>query len=60
MTPPELIVRAAVGQGLAPVVAGRNTARVEALAAELGLDARPFDIRLWAVFSYLWVVALKP
>jgi hypothetical protein len=24
------------------------------------LDVRPFDVRLWAVFSYLWVVALKP
>ena len=29
-------------------------------AIRKALDARPFDIRLWAVFSYLTVVALKP
>ena len=29
-------------------------------AIRKALDARPFDIRLWAVFSYLWVVALRP
>ena len=29
-------------------------------AIRKALDARPFDIRLWAVFSYLSIVALKP
>ena len=49
----ELIVRAAVDQGLAPVVAGRNAARVEALAAELGLDARPFALDSGSVADHL-------
>jgi short subunit dehydrogenase-like uncharacterized protein len=38
----ELITREAVRQGLRPVIAGRNTARIAALAAELGLSHRVF------------------
>ncbi|RJS92537.1 trans-acting enoyl reductase family protein [Salinisphaera sp. Q1T1-3] len=40
----ELITRAAVAAGLAPVVSGRNASRVGALAHELGLVDRPFDL----------------
>ncbi|MCB0159791.1 MAG: saccharopine dehydrogenase NADP-binding domain-containing protein, partial [Caldilineaceae bacterium] len=39
-----LTARMAVAQGLRPVLAGRNADAVEALAAELGLDARVFDL----------------
>ncbi len=40
----ELIARAAVRQGLRPVLAGRNAARLAPLAAELGLEARVFGL----------------
>lgn len=40
----ELIAREAVRQGLQPVLAGRNAARVAALAGELGLPHRGFDL----------------
>jgi short subunit dehydrogenase-like uncharacterized protein len=40
----DLIARQAVGRGLRPVLAGRNRAKVEAQAAELGLDCRVFDL----------------
>lgn len=40
----ELIAREAVRQGLRPVLAGRNAARLAALAAELGLTARVFGL----------------
>jgi short subunit dehydrogenase-like uncharacterized protein len=48
----ELIARAARQRGLRPVLAGRNRDKVEALARELGLEARVFgledDLRLLA------------
>lgn len=40
----ELIARLAVARGLAPVLAGRDRARTEALAGELGLPARVFSL----------------
>lgn len=40
----ELIARQAVAEGLSPVLSGRNGAKVGALAQELGLDDRPFDL----------------
>ncbi len=40
----ELIARAAAARGLAPVLSGRNAARVGALAADLGLQSRPFGL----------------
>ncbi|WP_025129963.1 trans-acting enoyl reductase family protein [Pseudomonas sp. PH1b] len=40
----ELIARAAAQRGLKPVLAGRNRDRVEALARELGLEARVFGL----------------
>ena len=40
----ELIVRAAVARGLAPVVAGRRRAPIEALAASHALPFRVFDL----------------
>ena len=40
----ELIARQAVSEGLQPVLAGRNAARVQALADELGLEARGFGL----------------
>jgi len=40
----ELIARQAVADGFKPVLSGRNSARVAALAQELGLDSRPFDL----------------
>jgi short subunit dehydrogenase-like uncharacterized protein len=40
----ELIAREAVRRGLQPVLAGRTAAKVMALAAELGLEARIFDL----------------
>ena len=40
----ELIARQAVSEGLQPVLAGRNAARVQALADELGLEARAFGL----------------
>lgn len=40
----ELIARQAVADGLTPILSGRNSAKVGALAQALGLDARPFDL----------------
>ena len=40
----ELIARAAVSRGLKPVLAGRSRDKVEALARELGLEARVFGL----------------
>jgi short subunit dehydrogenase-like uncharacterized protein len=40
----ELIAREAVQRGLKPILAGRNRAAVEALAAELGCESRIFDL----------------
>ena len=40
----ELIAREAVSRGLKPVLAGRTAAKVEPLAASLGLQARVFDL----------------
>src|SRR4051812_49138751 len=39
-----LIARLAIGQGLRPILAGRNHAAVEGLARELGLAHRLFDL----------------
>ena len=40
----ELIAREAVSRGLKPVLAGRSEAKVQQLAASLGLQARIFDL----------------
>lgn len=40
----ELIARAAAARGLSPVLAGRSAAKVSALADELGLSWRSFDL----------------
>jgi short subunit dehydrogenase-like uncharacterized protein len=40
----ELIAREAASRGLEPVLAGRTAAKVEPLAASLGLQARVFDL----------------
>ncbi|BAP36395.1 saccharopine dehydrogenase [Acinetobacter guillouiae] len=40
----ELIARKAVRQGLKPILAGRNRAKVEALARELGLEFKTFGL----------------
>jgi short subunit dehydrogenase-like uncharacterized protein len=40
----ELIAREAVSRGLQPILAGRDSARVSALAAELGLSQRAFGL----------------
>lgn len=40
----ELVAREAVRRGLRPTLAGRNAARIGALASELGLAARPFAL----------------
>ncbi len=40
----EAIARQAVETGLRPVLAGRNAARLESLAAELGVECRVFDL----------------
>ena len=40
----ELIAREAVSRGMKPVLAGRTAAKVEPLAASLGLQARVFDL----------------
>lgn len=40
----ELIAREAVRRGLTPVLAGRNREKIEALARELGLEARVFGL----------------
>ena len=47
----ELIAREAVSRGLKPVLAGRTAAKVEALAASLGLQARVFDLENAAATS---------
>lgn len=56
----ELIARDAVKRGLRPVLAGRNRDKVEALARELGLEARVFglddDARLLAQVKGLGLV----
>lgn len=49
----ELIARQAVADGLQPVLSGRNSARVGALAQTLGLDARPFDLGRDAIAGQL-------
>lgn len=41
----QLVAREAARQGLRPVLGGRRRAAVEALASELGLDYRIFDLR---------------
>ena len=40
----ELIAREAVARGMAPLLAGRNKAKIEQLARELKLDCRVFDL----------------
>src|SRR5262245_1195930 len=40
----ELIAREAVSRGLKPILAGRTAAKVEQLAASLGLQAHVFDL----------------
>ncbi|MFC9918982.1 saccharopine dehydrogenase family protein [Agromyces binzhouensis] len=40
----DLIARSAVARGWSPIVAGRNAARVESLARELGVEGRSFDL----------------
>ena len=40
----ELIAREAKKRGLNPILAGRNAAKVAALAQELGLEHRAFDL----------------
>lgn len=40
----ELIARQAVADGLAPILAGRNAERLDALAGELELVSRPFEL----------------
>jgi short subunit dehydrogenase-like uncharacterized protein len=40
----ELVAREAARRGLRPVLGGRNQAQVTALAAELGLECRVFDL----------------
>lgn len=40
----ELIAREAVRRGLRPVLAGRSQEKISALARELGLEARAFDL----------------
>lgn len=40
----EAIARMALETGLKPVLAGRNTARIEKMAGELSLDCRIFDL----------------
>ena len=47
----ELIAREAVRRGLKPVLAGRTAAKVEELAASLGLQARVFDLANAAAVS---------
>jgi short subunit dehydrogenase-like uncharacterized protein len=41
----EAIARLAVEDGLEPILAGRNAARLEELAAELGVECRVFDLQ---------------
>lgn len=47
----ELIAREAVRRGLKPVLAGRNRERIDALAGELGLEARSFGLEDAAVVA---------
>jgi short subunit dehydrogenase-like uncharacterized protein len=46
-----LALRKAVGQGLKPILSGRNKAAIEALAAEHGLQSRIFDLSDVAVIA---------
>lgn len=39
-----LIAKAAAEQGMKPILAGRNRAAIEALAGQLGLESRVFDL----------------
>jgi short subunit dehydrogenase-like uncharacterized protein len=41
----ELIAREAVSRGMKPILAGRTAAKIEPLAASLGLQAQVFDLR---------------
>lgn len=41
----QLITREAVSRGLKPVLAGRTAAKLEQLAADVGLNSRIFDLR---------------
>ena len=41
----KLIVEAAAGRGVRPILAGRNLEKVKAVAGPLGLSARAFDLR---------------
>jgi short subunit dehydrogenase-like uncharacterized protein len=41
----EAIARLAVEKGLKPILAGRNAARLEEMAAELGVECRVFDLQ---------------
>jgi len=40
----EAIARQAVKEGLRPILAGRDAARIQTLAAELGVESRAFDL----------------
>jgi short subunit dehydrogenase-like uncharacterized protein len=54
----ELIAREAVRRGHRPILAGRNGAKIEALAGELGCEARVFDLQSGGVAAALHDVAL--
>jgi short subunit dehydrogenase-like uncharacterized protein len=54
----ELTAREAVRRGLRPVLAARNAAAVERLGAELGLEARAFELSPAAIATALRGVAL--
>jgi saccharopine dehydrogenase (NAD+, L-lysine-forming) len=41
----KLIAKAAADQNARPILAGRNLAKVNAVAMPLGLEARAFDLR---------------
>ncbi len=49
----ELIAREAVARGMAPVLAGRNEQKTGALARELGVEARVFDLDKDAISGQL-------
>lgn len=50
------IARLAVKQGLRPIVAGRDRASIESLAAELGLEHRVFDLDHVAIDNVIAVL----
>jgi short subunit dehydrogenase-like uncharacterized protein len=54
----ELISRAAAEQGLDPILSGRDAGRVESLAAELGVAARPFGLGSGDIAAHLDDVAV--